>query len=75
MQITCTKTTLVSVVFGSSAVRELGGTVIRIVREGYADDGDGHSSEREMDAIVPDYTIVVRDGDLEYMRKQIDAIL
>ena len=57
------------------AVRELGGTVIRIVREGYADDGDGHSSEKEMDAIVPDYTIVVRDGDLEDMHRQLDAVL
>lgn len=59
----------------AGAVKDLGGTVIRIVREGYADDGDGHISETEMDAIVPDYTIVVRDGDLEDMHRQLDAVL
>ena len=57
------------------AVRELRGIVIRIVREGYADDGDTHVSETEMDAIVPDYTVVVRDGDLWDMHRQLDAVL
>jgi len=41
------------------AIKEAGGSVIRVLRDGY--EGDDHQSEREMDGIKPDVTIVAFD--------------
>lgn len=57
----------------AQAVRDLRGIVIRVVREWYADDGDRHASEKEMDSIKADYTIVA--GNPEELYTKLDAVL
>lgn len=57
----------------AQAVKDLKGTVIRVVRDGYADDGDGHASEKEMDGIEADYTIVA--GNPEELYTKLDMVL
>lgn len=41
------------------AVEEAGGTIIKVLRDGY--EGDGHQSETEMNKIFPDFTIGAKD--------------
>lgn len=58
----------------ASAVRKLGGMVIRIERPDIAAH-DTHQSETEMDQIAVDYTVQSITGDLEGMYAQLDVIL
>ncbi len=41
------------------AIKEAGGTVVRVLRDGY--EGDEHQSEREMNSIWPDYELRAKD--------------
>lgn len=58
----------------AQAVRNLGGTIIRIVRSDLASTDD-HISETEMDAIVADHTITVQTGDFETLYMLLDMIV
>lgn len=58
----------------ADAVRELGGTIVRVVRTDYAAD-DSHKSELEMDSIEVDKTIAVASGETEKLFTTIDEII
>lgn len=59
----------------AQAVRDMGGVVIRIIREDQVFDAGFHQSEIEMDSIVPDYTVTSKTGDHEGLYRQLDDIL
>lgn len=48
----------------ADALREMGGLLIKIVRVDAPVGGDGHASETQQAAIVPDITVHTRTGDL-----------
>jgi len=54
----------------AKAVRDLQGIIIRIIRPGFT--GDKHQSEREMDNIKVDYTIIA--DNLKSLNKQLSEI-
>lgn len=58
----------------ADAVRDKGGILIRIVKNGQVDT-DTHDSEVEMDKIEVDYTITADPGDTETIYKKLDEIL
>mgnify|MGYP007100087054 CR=1 FL=1 len=57
----------------AQAVKDLGGTIIRIVRPSLGEQGDTHASEMEMDAIQPDYTIT--NDDIETVISEVKRVL
>lgn len=57
----------------AQAVKDLGGTIIRIVRPSLGEQGDMHASEMEMDAIQPDYTIT--SDDIETVISEVKKIV
>lgn len=58
----------------AQAVKELGGVIIKIVREDMPDSGDSHVSEQEMDEITPDYLISVKTGEHQKLYDFLDYI-
>lgn len=58
----------------AQAIRENGGTIIRIIREGLKSD-DKHVSEQEMNSIEVDYTIRCAEGDLNCVYDKLDEIV
>jgi len=58
----------------AQAIKDCGGTLIRITRDDITD-GGSHASETETNSIQVDHTIVAKQGDLEGMYKRIDDIL
>jgi hypothetical protein len=52
------------------AVKSVGGTLIRIVREDMASE-DTHASETEQDSIEVDYTVSVKTGELDKLREEV----
>lgn len=57
------------------AVKDLGGTVVRIIRLNQQNTPDSHSSELEMDSLIPDHTITVKDGDIDSLEHELQNIL
>ena len=58
-------------------IKELGGTIIRIIRPDQEDDRDdvtSHQSEVEQDSIVADHTII-NDGTLEDLSKKVTSVI
>ena len=58
----------------AQAVKDLGGIVVRIVREDLPST-DTHQSEAEMDQIEPDYTISVKTGEHEKLYDFLDFLI
>jgi hypothetical protein len=58
----------------AEAVREMGGVIIRIIRND-VEVKETHKSELEMDSIDPDYTISVGTGEQDKLYKQLDDIV
>jgi hypothetical protein len=58
----------------AQAVRDMGGSVIRIFREDYMN-VDTHVSESEMDKIHPDYVISVKTGEQDVLYRAIDEFI
>lgn len=58
----------------ANAIRRMGGIIIRIVRTDMANDSC-HSSETQMDQIIPDYTIEVGTGEHDKLYAELAAIL
>jgi hypothetical protein len=58
----------------ADAIKDMGGVVIRIVREDITDTGT-HSTEAEMDKIEPDFTVIAKPGDLEGLYKQLEEVI
>lgn len=58
----------------AQAVKDLGGMVIKIERTDLIQT-DSHSSETEMDLIIPDYTISVKTGQHDLLYRNLDFIL
>jgi len=54
----------------AKAIKDLGGTIIRVIRPGF--NGDNHISEREQEQIKVDYTIIAQD--LKSLIQQIDDL-
>lgn len=59
----------------AQAIKQMGGKIIRIVRDDQEHTEGNHASEQEMEMIVPDYTIISKTGDLAGLYRQLDAIL
>lgn len=58
----------------AKAVKDMGGILVRINREGLVS-ADTHKSELEMDSIVADTTINVATGDFEALYKELDRLI
>lgn len=58
----------------AQAVKDMGGKVIRIERYDM-ESADTHSSEMEMDLIVPDITIAVKTGDFDALYRALDNLM
>lgn len=58
----------------ATAVKKVGGIIVRIIRTDITNTGS-HQSETEMSQIEPDYTISVGMGEHEELKLQIDSIL
>ena len=58
----------------AKAVKDAGGTIIRLVRPDITTGGE-HTSETEQLQIVADYTIELIPGDKEALYKELDAII
>lgn len=58
----------------AQAVKDMGGLVIRIERYDM-ESADQHSSETEMDLIVPDLTIAVKTGDFDSLYNELNKLV
>ena len=58
----------------ADAVKNVGGFIIKIEREGLVSN-DSHKSETEMDHINYDYVITVPDGDIDTLHRKLDEIM
>lgn len=59
----------------AETARKYGATIIRVVRDAALQEKDAHSSETEMDQIKPDYTVTVKDGQIDELLDQIDELV
>lgn len=57
-----------------SALIELNGVLIRVVRDDITSGGE-HQSEKEQEKFIEDFTIVAKKGDLAGVYKQVDQII
>jgi adenylate kinase family enzyme len=58
----------------AKAVKDMGGTIVRIVRNDIVST-DSHSSETEMEQILVDHTIVVNKGDFEGLYRALSVFV
>jgi hypothetical protein len=56
-------------------IRDMGGFIVKVVKTGAEDDGDGHVSETEMDSIEEDFRICAKAGDMEFLKAASVSVL
>jgi len=57
------------------AIESLGGTMVRIFRRNYRDDGDQHPSETALDNYPFEYIITAGDGEIQELYNNVEVVL